>query len=93
MDKLQDDLWENHQKIHIIEFDFYSVNVFNRCENNNDILMAIGSWEGVHPLLKIIPVKWEHSVLYGLLYSLASSEVVKRVLIAAQAAFQEQKQL
>lgn len=93
VDKLRDDLCENHPKIHIVDFDFYSVNVFNQCENSNDILMAIGSWEGVHPLLKIIPVKWEHSVPYGLLYSPVPSEIVQRVLIAAQAAFQEQKQL
>ena len=93
VDKLRDDLWANHPKIHIVDFEFYSVNVFNQCEISNDILMAIGSWEGVHPLLKIIPVKWEHEVPYGLLYSPAPSEVVKRVLTAAQTAFQEQNQL
>lgn len=90
IDKLRDDLWENHPEIHIIDFDFYNVNVFNQCEISNDVLMAIGSWEGVHPLLKIIPVKWEHSVPYGLLYSPTPSEIVNKVLTAAQAAFQEQ---
>lgn len=90
IDKLRDDLWANHPKIRIVDFDFYNVNVFNQCEISNDILMAIASWEGVHPLLKIMPVKWEHTVPYGLLYSPAPSEVVKRVLVAVQAAFQEQ---
>ena len=62
-------------------------------EISNDVLMAIGSWEGVHPLLKIIPVNWEHSVPYGLLYSPNPSEIVNKVLTAAQAAFQEQRRL
>lgn len=93
IDKLRDDLGTNHPKIHIIDFDFYNVSVFNQCEISNNILIAIGSWEGVHPLLKIIPVKWEHSVPYGLLYSPTPSEIVTKVLMVAQAAFQEKEQL
>lgn len=93
IDKLRDDLSAHHPKIHIVDFDFYNVNVFNQCEISNDVLMAIGSWEGVHPLLKIIPVNWEHSVPYGLLYSPNPSEIVNKVLTAAQAAFQEQRRL
>ena len=56
VDRLRDDIWQNHPQINIIDFDFYDVNVFNRCENGNDILMAVSVWENVHPLLKIIPV-------------------------------------
>lgn len=33
---LRDDLWEHHPKIHIVDFDFYNIDVFNRCENSND---------------------------------------------------------
>ena len=36
-------------KSHIIDFDFYSVDIFNRCENSNDVLMAVQAWEHVHP--------------------------------------------
>lgn len=69
VDRLRDDIWQNHPQINIIDFDFYDVNVFNRCENGNDILMAVSVWENVHPLLKIIPVEWKHSIPYGLLLS------------------------
>ena len=41
------------------------MDVFNRCENTNDVLLAIPGWANVHPLLKVIPVKWEHSIPYG----------------------------
>lgn len=57
VDQLRDDLWQHHPKIHIVDFDFYSMDVFNRCENTNDVLLAILGWANVHPLLKVIPVE------------------------------------
>ena len=86
VDRLRDDIWQNHPQINIIDFDFYDVNVFNRCENGNDILMAVSVWENVHPLLKIIPVEWKHSISYGLLHSQQPSDTVKRFLEAAKKA-------
>lgn len=86
MDRLRDDIWQNHPQINIIDFDFYDVNVFNRCENGNDILMAVSVWENVHPLLKIIPVEWKHSIPYGLLHSQQPSDTVKRFLEATKKA-------
>lgn len=82
VDQLRDDIWQNHGQIHIINFDFYSVEVFNRCENSNDILMAVQAWENVHPLLKVIPVEWEHAIPYGLLYAKKPSGTVSRFLDA-----------
>ena len=58
VDLLRDDLWKNHPQIHIVDFDFYDVGVFNQCENNNCVLMAVENWRYVHPLLKILPVEW-----------------------------------
>lgn len=86
VDRLRDDIWANHPRIHVVDFDFYDVDIFNRCENGNDILMAIPGWANVHPLLKVIPVEWDHTIPYGLLHSLQPSEAVKRFLAAAQAA-------
>lgn len=86
VDELRDDIWKNHPPIHIVDFDFYIVEVFNRCENSRDILMAVSAWENVHPLLKVIPVEWEHSIPYGLLHSPAPSEAVSRFLDAARRA-------
>lgn len=68
VDQLRDDLWQHHHQIHIVDFDFYSMDVFNRCENTNDVLLAIPGWAHVHPLLKVIPVEWNHSIPYGLLH-------------------------
>lgn len=89
VDRLRDDIWQNHNPIHIVDFDFYNMNIFNRCENSNDVLLAIPGWATVHPLLKVIPVEWEHSIPYGLLYSPQPSETVKRFLEAAETAVQK----
>lgn len=84
VDELRDNLWQNHPQIEIVDFDFYSVEIFNRCENGGDILLAVKAWEGVHPLLKIIPVEWEHTIPYGLLHSLTPSRTVQQFLSATQ---------
>lgn len=82
VDRLRDDIWQNHPKINIVDFDFYDVNIFNRCENGNNVLLAIKGWSNVHPLLKVIPVEWDYSIPYGLLHSPKPSDTVKRFLKA-----------
>lgn len=89
VDRLRDDIWQNHSKIKIVDFDFYSMNIFNRCENSNDVLLAIPGWANVHPLLKVIPVEWDHTIPYGLLHSSQPAETVKQFLAAAQTVAKE----
>ena len=84
VDLLRDDLWKNHPKIQIVDFDFYDVNAFNQCENNDCVLMAEPKWQYVHPLLKILPVDWSYTIPYGLLHSPDPSPVVKQFLRAVQ---------
>lgn len=69
VDLLRDNIWENYPQIKAVDFPFYDVSVFNQCESGNDVLMAIGNWENVHPLLKILPVQWDYVIPFGLLYS------------------------
>lgn len=82
VDELRDDIWKNHPQIQVTDFDIYSVEVFNCCENSNDILMAVENWKDVHPLLKVIPVDWKYTIPYGILYSQEPSPLVKRFLRA-----------
>ena len=84
VDRLRDDLWKNHSRVNIVDFDFYSLNIFNRCENSNDVLLAIPGWESVHPLLNVISVDWDHNIPYGLLHSPSPSPTVRRFLDAAK---------
>ena len=84
VDQLRDNLWQHHPQIHIVDFDFYSMDVFNRCESTNDVLLAISGWASVHPLLKVLPVGWDYSIPYGILHSPEPSPIVQRFLDVAK---------
>lgn len=90
VDLLRDDLWEHHFQIHIKDFSFYSLEVFNQCENSEDVLLAIKSWGSVHPLVKMIPVDWNYGMPFGLLYSLEPEKKVKKLLKAIKKIKNEQ---
>lgn len=89
VDRLRDEIWKNHSQINIVDFDFYNMSIFNQCENSNDVLLAISGWANVHPLLKVIPVDWEHCIPYGLLHSPKPSAMVKEFLRAAKKTIKE----
>lgn len=84
LDQMRDDLWQEHPQIHIVDFDFLSIHVFNQCENSNDIMMTIDNWKNIHPLLKTIPVDWSYTIPFGLLHAPKPSDTVKRFLSAVK---------
>lgn len=90
VDLLRDDLWEHHPQIHIKDFGFYSLEVFNQYENSEDVLLTIKSWGSVHPLVKMIPVDWNYGMPFGLLYSLEPEKKVKKLLKAIEKIKNEQ---
>ncbi len=86
VDELRDDIWKNHPQIQLVDFDIYSMEIFNQCENSNEVLMAVENWKDAHPLLKIIPVEWKYTIPYGILYSTEPMDLVKRFLKAIKKA-------
>ncbi len=80
IDILREDLEKNHPLIHLKNFSFYNVDIFNECENNDAILIAVPLWQSVHPLLKIIPVNWNHSTSFGLFHNPNPSSTVRKFL-------------
>ena len=83
-DKLRDDIIENYPDINISDFDLYNIDVFNRCENNQELLLAFKGWESVHPLIRIKSVEWDYTMPYGLLYSKEPSAKVKKLVKAIE---------
>ncbi len=92
MDNLRDDLTEHHPQINLVNFDLYDVGVFNQCEQNQDILVVIKSWSMVHPLMRVIPVEWDHVMPVGILYSPQPAKVVSRFLSALEKVLASLKQ-
>lgn len=78
-DFLRNDLTKHHPEINIEDTpQFYDLSVFNRCAETGNVLLSIECWQEVHPGLISIPVNWDYSIPYGLLYSLDAPEDVLR---------------
>lgn len=80
-DFIRNDLETNHPQIKIEDTaQFYDMSVFNRCAETEHVLLTIECWQNVHPGLVTIPVHWNYSIPYGLMYSLhADPDVLKLV--------------
>lgn len=84
-DSLRNDLEKHHPQIHIEDTQpFYDLSVFNNCAETGKVLLTIECWQDVHPGLVSIPVNWDYSIPYGLLYSLNAPEDVLRFITTAQ---------
>lgn len=83
-DFIRNDIEKNHPQIQIEDTPyFYDLSVFNRCAETGNVLLTIECWQDVHPGLVSIPVRWDYSIPYGLLYSLhAEGDILKFVEIA-----------
>ena len=78
-DFLRNDLEQNHPQIKIEEVGyFYDLSVFNRCAETGNVLLTVECWKDVHPALITLPVEWDYSIPYGILYSKnAPADVLK----------------
>ncbi|MDD6612676.1 MAG: LysR family transcriptional regulator [Clostridiales bacterium] len=84
-DYIRNDLEKNHPQIHIEDTPpFYDLSVFNRCAETGNVLLTIECWQEVHPGLVSIPVNWDYSIPYGLLYSLNAPEDVLQFVRAVE---------
>lgn len=84
VDALRDDIQQYHPQINIADFDFYNTGTFNQCENNDYILMTIDYWKDIHPLLRVLPVEWDYTIPFGLLYSPSPTEAARKFLNAVR---------
>lgn len=80
MDELRTLLQKDHRKIHLHEFQFYDINIFNSCVAENALLLAVKKWENVHSLLKFIPIECDYSMSFGILHNPTPSPLVKNFL-------------
>ena len=85
-DKIRADLTRDHPSIQIEDTPhFYDISVFNRCAQTGNVLLFLDCWQEVHPALVSIPVDWDYSLPYGLLYALEPTEEVARFVTAVEA--------
>lgn len=69
-DRIRSELETHHPQIRIADTpQFYDLSVFNRCAETGSLLLTVECWRDVHPGLVTIPVEWEYSIPYGLLFA------------------------
>lgn len=84
-DFLRNDLETYHPQIHIEDTQpFYDLSVFNHCAETGKVLLTIECWQDVHPGLVSLPVNWDYSIPYGLLYSSNAAEDVLQFVDLAE---------
>lgn len=80
-DFIRNDLTLHHPQIKIEDTPpFYDLSVFNRCAETDNVLLTIECWQNVHPGLVTIPIDWDYSIPYGILYSLDPPEDVQQFI-------------
>ncbi len=71
--------------IQIAEAPYFNLELFNRCSNENSILLVNTLWKELHPSLIIKEVDWNYKVPLGMLYSQNSpKEIGDFVLLLAK---------
>ena len=55
---------------------------FNHLVTSQKLLLSAECWSNVHPLLATIPVEWEHTMPYGLIYAKDPSKEVLQFIMA-----------
>jgi DNA-binding transcriptional LysR family regulator len=85
IDGIRGDLRTEHPAIQIKDAPYqYTIEVFNRCEESGAILLTLDGWKDVHPSLVTIPIDWEYTIPYGVLYPLKPSKSVLPFVRAIQ---------
>ena len=86
LDRLRELLKMTHPQIILEDANyFYDLNTFNTCEVTGSLLLTLDAWAGIHPALATVPVDWDFTVPYGLLYALDPSAQAAEFLERLQA--------
>ena len=81
LDHFQDVIQLTHPQIIIQETDYYyDMDTFNACEQSGTLLLTLDAWADVHPSLVTLPVDWDYTVPYGILYAKEPADEVARFL-------------
>ena len=83
-DRLNDHLRNDVEGVQLVEFPFLKLDEFNRCAEENALLVTIDPWEDVHPLLSSMPVEWDYALTFGILHAPDPEPHVARLLEACR---------
>lgn len=81
IDEIRDFILRYHPEIKIKDISrHYDLEVFNRCEEIDAVLLTLEAWADVHPSLVTIPCDLNFTIPYGLMYPLYPSVEVQQFI-------------
>lgn len=83
-DSARDEIAEGAPGVEFVEFPYYTMEVFDRCANQGDILLSKEIWRGVYPLMKTVSVNWNKTIPYCLYYAKEPRPAVVKFVEAAK---------
>lgn len=84
-DKIREDFGKNHPQILLRDIPHdYSLSTFQHCIDTKSALIIPECWKNIHPDIISLPVHWDYTVPYGILYSSNPSESVLNFIKAAE---------
>lgn len=70
LNRLHDEIETKHPKIGIVDIPhFYDTDIFNECEQSGYIMETLDIWKDVHPSIITIPMEWDYTMPYGIVYA------------------------
>lgn len=81
-DMLRDCLEQNHPQVQIKDIDFLDYDMLNQIATSNDLIVAAEYGKNIHPLLTILPVDWQYTMPYGLIYTKEPRKEVLQFIMA-----------
>lgn len=79
-----DDILKKAPGVTLRDANYYDFTLLNYAVTCKQLILAGSYLKDVHPLLKFLPVKWDHYLPYGLHYAKNPSEPVKALLRSFQ---------
>ena len=68
LDNIKSELENLNLNINFIHTHAFDFSLFNQCEVTHNIILTTPTWAYLHPMLKIIPVEWNYTVPFGIIY-------------------------
>lgn len=86
IDQLRAEIRRNHPAITIYDSpDYYDIDVFNRCAQEEYLMETPETWAGLHPALVTLPASWDYMIPFGVVYPKNPSSAFQKFIQAIDA--------
>lgn len=81
LDRLRQEIHDRHPGVRVLDIPpIHGMDAFNLCSRLGCLMELPASWAELHPSLVTLPMAWEYTVEYGLLYAKEPSETMEAFL-------------